>query len=62
MNTHQKGQVLVLALLALGVFSTLMLKFFYVGQINYQALRQRYALDAAVIPPFLAVLHRRMSE
>lgn len=47
MNTHQKGQVLVLALLALGVFSTLMLKFFYVGQINYQALRQRYALDAA---------------
>ncbi|MEZ2721068.1 hypothetical protein ACBP46_06510 [Paenalcaligenes hominis] len=47
MNQRQKGQVLLVALLALGVFSTLMLKFFYVGQINYQALRQRYALDAA---------------
>lgn len=46
-HTTQKGQILVLALLMLMVLCGLMLSFFYVGQINYQAVRQRHALDAA---------------
>lgn len=47
MARPQQGQVLVLTLLMLFVLSSVMLGFFYVGKINYQAVRQRYALDAA---------------
>lgn len=47
MSKAQKGQVLVLALLVLMVLGGLLLRVFYVGQVNYQVVRQRHALDAA---------------
>lgn len=47
MNRAQQGQVLVLGLLFLGLMSLVLLRFFYVGLINTEVVRQRHALDAA---------------
>ncbi|WP_300647888.1 hypothetical protein [Paenalcaligenes sp.] len=47
MRASQQGQVLVLGLLFALLLGLVLQRFFYVGQVNQQVVRQRHALDAA---------------
>lgn len=46
-QSTQNGQVLALGLLFLLGLSLMLLRFFYVGEVNHASIRQRHALDAA---------------
>lgn len=45
--TLQQGQVLALGILFIALLMLVLLRFFYVGQVNTEVVRQRHALDAA---------------